>query len=99
MAKEDAAEVDDKKEVFQKILRRRVGHLEKLLKGNWHGLDLLKRVVYKSFGPTIPRSSFKQMQKDKTRSGAWKFENDLKGLSVSKKNTYGENREALISSH
>lgn len=43
MAKEDAAEVDDKKEVFQKILRRRVGHLEKLLKGNWHGLDLLKR--------------------------------------------------------
>ena len=43
VAKEDAAEVDDKKEVFQKILRRRVGHLEKLLKGNWHGLDLLKR--------------------------------------------------------
>ena len=47
MAEEDAAEVDDKKEVFQKILRRRVGHLEKLLKGNWHGLDLLKGVVYK----------------------------------------------------
>ena len=40
MAKEDAAEVDDKKDVFEKIFRRGVRHLEKLLKGHWHGLDL-----------------------------------------------------------
>ena len=40
MAKEDTAEVNDKKYVFEKVLRRGVRHLEKLLKGYRHGLDL-----------------------------------------------------------
>ena len=42
VAAEDTAEVDDEKDVFEEILRRRVCHLEKLLKGYWHRLDLKK---------------------------------------------------------
>ena len=44
VTEEDAAEVDDENDVFKKVLRRGVRHLEKLLKGYWHGLDLKKRI-------------------------------------------------------
>ena len=40
VTKEDTAEVDDEEYVFKKVLRWGVGHLEKLLKGYWHRLDL-----------------------------------------------------------
>ena len=40
VTEEDAAEVDDENDVFKKVLRRGVRHLEKLLKGYWHRLDL-----------------------------------------------------------
>ena len=34
VAKEDTAEIDDEKDVFEKVFRRQVRHLKKLLKGN-----------------------------------------------------------------
>ena len=40
VAKEDTAEVDNEKDVFKKVFWWGVGHLEKLLKGYWHRLDL-----------------------------------------------------------
>ena len=48
MAKEDTAEVNDEKDVFEKVLRRGVRHLEKLLKGYRHGLDLKMDMLMKN---------------------------------------------------
>ena len=42
MTKEDTAEVDDEKDVLEEVFRGGVCHLEELLKGYWHGLDLKK---------------------------------------------------------
>ena len=48
MAKEDTAEVEDEKDVLEKVLRRGARHLEELRKGYWHGLDLKKDILMKN---------------------------------------------------
>ena len=61
MAKEDTAEVNDEKYVFEKVLRRGVRHLEKLLKGYRHGLDLKKTTELAKLGDAIAISKSETM--------------------------------------
>ena len=48
VTKEDTAEVDDEKDVLEEVFRGGVCHLEELLKGYWHGLDLKKHILMKN---------------------------------------------------
>lgn len=48
MTKEDTAEVDDEKDVLEEVFRGGVRHLEELLKGYWHGLDLKRDILMKN---------------------------------------------------